>query len=294
MRHSRLAVIPLCALFVTMDCLAESVFVNLRHEAEIDNVKVRLSDIAEIITQNGSVAEQLGSAVVYECASFAPPCRLTKRDAMASTLAQARQLGADVIWGSNEVVTVRGRMRTLSLSPAIDQAAIRILQRIANGHPLALKVMEGPTLIEAPPGKVDFKPEFERIRWVDGNIELPINVRVNGSSVAKPIVRYALQRNLISASAEQGDDKQQHFKRTAGSMVNVQGDSMVQNSESSPIIKNRKVRLLVDSGTVRIETEGVALENASIGESVVVRRPNSLADVHGRAIDRGIVLVEEN
>lgn len=274
MLRTGLSALAFIGIAIGTDCRAERVFINLRPQAEVDRAEVRLTDIAEIATRNSNVAEQLGSTVVFKCPSLASLCRLGKSDVVAVTQARAQQLGANLIWGSNEGVTVRGRMRPLSLMPAADRAAIRILQQMDQGYPLAVSIQEGPGSIDVPPGIAEFRPEFDQMRWVGSAIELPIHVLVDGASVAKPVIRYALRRSFVSAPPEELATERL--------------------TSDSAVAKNKKVRLLIGSGPVRIEAEGIALADADLGGTVRVRRPNGLADVRGRAIDRGTVLVEEN
>lgn len=294
MVRTGLSALALFGFVAGMDCRAESVFINLKPEAEVDRGEVRLADIAEIAARDANIAAQLGGNVVFKCPGLAQPCRVGKTDIMAATQAKAQQAGANVIWGSNEAVSVRGRMRALSLAPAIDRAAVRILQQMDQGYPLALSVKEGPASIEAPPGAAEFRPEFDQMRWVAGGLELPINVLVDGVSVARPLIRYSLRRSLVSTTAERADDGRGSAPRVAGGASIGQSVDPVPESGSAVVAKNKKVRLLIDSGPVRVEAEGIALADADFGGTVRVRRPNGLADVHGRAVDRGTVLVEEN
>lgn len=300
-----LAVLALIGFAAGMDCRAETVFVNLRPEAEVGHSEVKLSDIAEVVSRDATAADQLGRSFVDKCPSLALPCRLERSRLAPAIETRAAQMGARLVWGANESVALKGRMAPLPLSSAIDHGAIRILQRMDQGYPLAVNVKDAPDSIDAPPGAAEFRPDFNEMRRIGAVIELPINVLVDGVSVARPIIRYGLRHGFASGkpelprpvAASSRQDKpallQRPWQGTAGAF---QDDRHASEGPAGNVLvaKNRKVRLLIDSGPVRVEAEGIALADAGPGGTVDIRRANGLADIRGRVIDHGTVLVEEN
>lgn len=60
------------------------------------------------------------------------------------------------------------------------------------------------------------------------------------------------------------------------------------------VSRQQKVTVLLESDGMRIESEGIALADARMGEQVRVRRTSGNVELAGRAIRQGVVLVEEN
>lgn len=295
------ALLALFGMTAGIDCRAESVFVNLLPEAQVDRPEIRLADIARMVGRDPAAAEGLGSAVVATCPTLARPCRLEKARLLPALQAHAAKQGSTLLWGANETVTVTGRRRQLPLAPAIEQAAARILQPMDPAHPLALEIKEAPVSIDAPPGPAEFRPEFDQMRRFGTMIELPITVLVDGVSVARPLVRYGLRRvgTVVATdspawSADRPEQRQARQRQAPGGVSTPSQQEEHGSGGDVAVARNKKVRLLIASGPVQVETEGTALSDAALGTLVDVRRANGLADIRGRAVDRATVLVEEN
>lgn len=301
MGRTALTLLALLGMAAGIDCRAESVFVNLLPGVQVDRTEIRLADIAQMASRDPAAAERLGATVVATCSTLSQPCHLEKAGLLSAIQAHAAQQGTTLLWGANETVTVTGRRRQLPLAPAIERAAARILQQMDPTHPIALGIKETPAAIEAPPGTATFRPEFDQMRRFGTMIDLPITVLVDGVTVARPLVRYVLQRvgtAFATDSPVRGEDqleqKQARVQQTPGrSSTSWQKEEHDLGSDVA-IARNKKIRLLIASGPVQVETEGTALSNAAIGTLVDVRRINGLADVRGRVIDSGTVLVEGN
>lgn len=289
------------SLVLGLDCHAGNVFINLRTEVEVDRADLNLADIAEVISRDPASASKLGATFVARCPSLSRLCHIQKTDISEAIETLAAQQQTRVIWGAAETVAIRGRKRSLPLTSVIDRTAIELVQRLGRGSPMAISISERPTSVEVPPGNTEFHPEFAQMLKEGSTIELPINVLVDGISVARPVVRYTVRRIPHPPRTEsQSNAFVSHTENKTVQATVFSPESQAQTSgseravEAMAVTKNKKVRLLIGSGPVRIETEGIALADASIGSIVDVRRDNGLAAIKGRAIDYGTVEIEDN
>lgn len=268
----------LAMLCVSLAHAGESAFVELRSEALVEQAGVLLRDIARIASRDPAVAERLGSLPVGRCASLAGDCRLDADMIVPEVEAHASETGVRLVWGANRSVAVSGRPRQVSLVAAIERGAAWAVQAYGQGVPVFVDVVEAQTTLSVPRGVTSVTPEIGRVRRVGAVLEMPVRVVVDGVEVARPVVRYMVRRSADGT----GDTG-------AGSRI----ASMASDTRMA-VAKDQRVRLLIDAGPVRVETEGVALGDARVGGTVRVRRSNGLAAVTGRAVDLGTVQVTEN
>lgn len=256
----------------------ESVFVELRSEAVVEQASVLLRDIARVVSRDPAVAERFGSLPVGRCASLAGDCRLDADLIVPEVEARAAEAGVRLVWGANRSVAVSGKPRQVSLAAAIERGAAWAVQTYGQGAPVFVDVVETQTILSVPHGVVSVTPEIGRVRRAGAVLEMPVRVAVDGVEVAQPVVRYVVRRS-VDGSGDAG----------AGSSA-----ASIANDARMAVAKDQRVRLLIDAGPVRVETEGVAMGDARVGGTVKVRRSNGLAALTGRAVDLGTVQVTEN
>lgn len=294
------AAVPALLLSVSAAFGAESVFLDVRSEATVDQASVILADIARVVARDASVAEQLGRMPVARCASFIRECRIQIETVSGPVEARAAELGANVVWGANRSVVVNGRPKVVSLVPAIDRGAAWVLQAYGQGAPVYVSVVDGVSAVTVPPGALQVLPEPARMRRVGAYIEMPVRVLVDGMEVAQPQVRYVVQRGAQSVDVPALPVAQSievaPIATTARALPSpmLSDQPLVRSESGNAVVKDQRVRLLIESGSVRVEAEGVALGDAKVGGDVKVRRANGLATVTGRAIDHQTVQIVEN
>lgn len=269
---------------------AESVFFDVRPEAMVDQPTVVVADIARVIARNGALVEQLGGIPVGRCASLAGGCRFDVDSIADAVEAHAADLGARVVWGGTRGVAVSGRPRNVSLASAIENGAAWLVQVYGQGAAVYVDVVDGVGTVPVPPGRLQMLTEPARMRRVGMYLEMPVRVLVDGVEVAQPQVRYVVRRAATPAEGQSSPTA-----NSAGHSPFVAANHSAAGGEARvAVTKDQRVRLLIDAGPVRVEAEGVALGNATLGSMVAVRRANGLAAVTGRAIDQGTVQVVEN
>ncbi|MBI2308415.1 MAG: flagella basal body P-ring formation protein FlgA [Rhodocyclales bacterium] len=269
---------------------AESVFFDVRPEATVDQPNVVVADIVRVVARDSALAEQLGSIPVGRCASLAGGCRFDVDSVAGAVEARAAELGARIVWGGTRGVAVSGRPKSVSLASAIDGGAAWLVQAYGQGAPVYVDVIDGAATVSVPSGRLQILAEPARMRRAGAYAEMPVRVLVDGVEVAQPQVRYLIRRMAAAADGK--------TLPTVDGVANFHAPSanpLVAGGElRSAVTRNQRVRLLIDSGPVRVEAEGVALGDALLGGVVAVRRGSGLAAVTGRAIDQGTVQVVEN
>lgn len=299
MRFSSVLV-PLC-LVASTSCLAEGVFLSLRHEAGVERTNVALGDIAQIVTRDAILAEQLGRIPVGRCANLIAGCQFEAASISRLVETRASELGASLVWGANGSVAVNGRLRMVSMEHAIDQGAARIVQALGQGGSVSVSVAEAQVSVEVPPGVVQIQAEPNRMRRVGAYFEMPVQVFVDGVLVAQPQVKYLASRSAARVDVPLVLGDSSVVPRTMGPSDGADVSPDIRKSVSASgkdvrraVMKDQKVRLLIESGPVHIEADGVALGDADIGTDVKVRRANGLATVMGRTIDQDTVRILGN
>jgi len=274
------------------------VFISLRDSAEVDQAAIRLSDIAEITAKYPEEREYLGGLIVAHCPNLTALCHLHMNDIAVALQSQS---GIRVFWGGNETVAVRGRKHSFSLLPAIESVAIRLVRAMDQGQPLSVGTDGRLTSVNVPPGTVDVRPDFKYLRWVRDSIELPLDVVVEGGYAIRPIIVFTVQRQRsIQSATPTTPDSRKELKAVSSSSRYSQKErqesdaALNTNSLSRTLVgRNKEVRIRLVGGPVEIETDGIALADAGLGEYVNVRRTNGPGGFRGRVVERGVVVVEE-
>ena len=303
----RRALFLIASLAGSASFAGQMVFLDLHREAVLDHAEVTLSEIADVFTRNDELARLVGRVTVAHCASLANNCRLEKSSLAAIVEEQTKKLGAQIIWSANESVLIKGRTRTLSLTPVIDSVAVGIVRTLGSNIPLAIKVLAGPTSIDIPIGITEIQPRIEQTHRTGTILELPLLVLVDGTIVANPMIRYEVRpaiKQLTIGSAQQtmgaidgssgGFPKNNDIRSAKAGVENKNLRGSASSRSHHVVEKDQTVRLMIESGMVRVEAEGVVLTAGEIGDLVKVKRANGLAEVSGRVLDHGTVLVLEN
>lgn len=286
-----LAGVALCSC-----CLAETVFVDLRAEAEVDKLPLSLGDLARLDARDKELARQLGGLQVDVCPTLAKSCRVDREKLAQAIAGPASRLGASLAWSATEAILVKGHVRPVSLSAAVDQGGVQILDRLGRGEILAAVVRDESPVVQVPPGAREIRPDLGGMRRIGGNVDLPFNVLVDGIPVARPVVRYALVHGVKPVGSGESKVTRSGLPLKPVGEVQAAGGALpVQAVPAAAVVgKNRPVRLLIDSGAVRIEADGLAVGDAGLGEYVGVVRQSAGGEIRGRVIGQGLVLLEEN
>lgn len=282
------AAFAVCAYLVSSYCSA-SVFLDLYPTATIEKSDYTLGEIAAIVGSDSAQVEAMKRIRVDNCGLSKVVCRVTKAQVSARLTDDQAIRPGGVVWGSNETVEIRRGFRQVVLTGTAEEIAVRLAQRYQSHGQVVIKILESGTALMVPSGKVVVIPDFQRLKRRNRDVlEVPLTILVDGVSVKTTALRFHVSANLGRADAV-NDDIQSIRVVSEKSAVPLITDMR----GSSRVAKDQHVRLILASGDVTVETEGIALESGAVGQEIFVRRPNASYRLRGRVLDGGAVLVAE-
>lgn len=288
--------IILQALFLSAICagtvLAGEVFVSLKADTKISQREVRLGDVADIVATDITERRRLESLQVAVISSEGSPKQLSRSEIEYGLSQVSKEKLPTIVWGGAENVLVSSKPQRVSLASGIDAAAVFLLNRIGGNAHAGLRMIEGIESVEVPHGKVVVRPDFSSIRTIGTYIDVPLIVEVEGLRVMQTSVRFQVIRHpKTQALANAERDIESESSGQSSPMLD--GHASQANRNNRLVVKDQTVTLLIETGGVRIETSGMALNDANKGEKVRVRRVSGGAEIVGRVMQRGVVLVDE-
>lgn len=247
---------------------ADSVFARLRPEIVREHAgPVYLLEIAELTARNAGAVVAAGRLVVLT--NFTGPRKRFSQTEVQEILAPSLEsLGLSLVWGASQETEIRMAQRRLSLDTVVEQGAVELVRYFGKGRQVSVAVSDPIPQMALPAGNVSMTPAIRRMQRNGDVVELPIDVFANGELLGSPVVRYRL-RYL------DGDPSQVHPVRA-----------------SSMVVRDAHVRIVSTNGTIRVEAEGIALENAARGQRISVQRPGSPAILVARVVDAETVMLE--
>lgn len=268
------------AVVFCVSCSAETAFVALRTEAQVERREIRLSDIADVTSKNAETSAHLGRAIVARLTTLASPQSVGLETISRELSANPETSGIDVVWGANSSVKISGRVYPVSLQSAAEAGAVHLMSLVGKGRKIALQVVEPLDLVEAPAGKVAAIPLFKEISFAGSRFDVPVDIRVDGTSVARTVISYRVESTETEIPV--------------GRTITSSAGQIDLANQKAGVVRGQKVRMIYRSGAVQMESEGIALASAAPGEIISVRRPGNGSDLSGRVLDSGTVKVEEN
>lgn len=285
MRRSSLWIALILGL-LAQRALAEDAFMKLRPRVEVDDVVVKLGDVAEVTARQAVLADQLKRVEVGRFATLSRPIRLNRSDIERVLEQSALVSSGSVVWGGASEVQLVGRSRRIDLTAGVDAAASALMARLGTRQYIEIRVLDDGGDVVGPPGKTRIVPEIELARRRGYVIEVPLLVEIDGIAVAHPLVRFEVTRKppeFANASL-----------LPAVPTAQVSLDEKVEEPVNWAVQKDHPIRVIVAAGAVRLESSGIALADARQGDKVMIRRLGGGTDLQGRATGRDLVVVEEN
>ena len=280
-----------CLTFPLHAAETRDVFVSLRPAAEVPGKVVRLGDVAVMTVRNPVEQVKWQAIEVARPLSLANPIRLSREEIVRQVGAAHPEWQNRLVWGGSNEVLVSGKLQRIDLEAAVNNAAAFLMERLSDGDFVSLRLVDGADPIEVPIGNVRSRPDTRAARKIGSYVEIPLIVDVDGVQAARPMLRFAVSRSQRNATVETPAKPSVPALATEQSRAPV-----VDIADATPFVVSRQqpVTILIDGGGIRIESEGVALANARQGEKVRVRRTHGNVELAGRAVQQGVVLVEEN
>jgi len=246
--------------------------VQLKKEVVLDGLKVRLGDIAEVVSNDPKTSASISRLPVTELKTLLTPAKLDKAEVQKVLNNKTSNMEYSFVWGSEDSVSIIGKKRSIDLSEGADKAASWILGNQSESEIVALSQLR---LTDMPMGKVEQRPNFINARRSLDKVFIPLEVFVDGILIAKPVLQFK-----VNGSQTRRDDSLiiSHENKiqpsSSGDFTPKETDS--KSTSSSPeayvVKKDQKVQVVMELGLMHIESEGIALSSGNTGDEVTVQR----------------------
>jgi hypothetical protein len=214
-----------------------------------------------------------------------------------------------ITWGPVNSTIIRAKEREVDLSAGIDAAKAWLVRQVASqsGKSEFELVSNRFERMALPNGKVEQRPDFEKANQQGLEIRIPLDIYLNGnyyaqrSMVFKSRMTTQLQLGLEQNTTQNSVKDEAYHQQKKESVQpapnsyggNVQKiDSAQEKQDNLYLInKNQEVEVIVREGAVQVESRGIALSDAKVGDELRVKRADSKNDFIGHADEFGRVIV---
>lgn len=283
--------------------IAGDVYVRIKSEVTLDHLNVYLGDVATVTadTTDRQMPERLLREPVAHLATLAIPTRIGKQEIEQSLLKRKLDGREDFVFGGPDFIVVYGKRQTISLMPQLDYMANWLAERLS----IQLEVVNltlmtnNVKLTDVPMGKVEQRALFEQIRLSGNDIRIPLSVSVDGHIYAKPIIQFRLDTKHARSDSERPARLTQSVNNAvvrpvvqSQAVADVYAASQISLVKKNFLIKKgQHVRIVVQEGSIQIESEGVAMMDADVGDMVKVRRIDGKDMLIGRVLGSDTVVI---
>lgn len=293
------------AAFADMVGAAEAVFVTLKTRATVASTQIRLGDIADVVSSDSSLAQRVTALRVRSMSAGSETLHLSREEIEAAIAKLDQRLAAKLEWGSNGSVLVSPAPREFRIDDAVDQAGAWIAERVSQAGEFEISLKSDPAPVNAIADSVTGRPDLRGMQRVGTEIRVPIKILVDGVERGERIAVYeVVRRETPAATSRRGspatDAQPEKSRSRLDPSVAPQGFATNSPQPASPakgpaqgyvVSKDGPVRIVFDDGHLRIESDGIALANAGVGEPVKVRRVRDEIVLEGKATGPNMVLI---
>lgn len=289
-----LLVISLC---VSVNCFADStIYIKLDSEVAVDHFVLQLGDVATVITNNPSQSSQMLRLPIVNLQTLTSPIRITKNQIEKALLADMPEIQNQITWAGGESVLVSGAKHEIKLDAIIEESRRQLTDMMANQDAsIQILSLNRFAKLLVPMGTVEHQLHFERAKRLAGNISIPLDILVDGNVFATPVLKFKI---VGGQSPNDSTDVKQELKENRAKQAVPNSDKVkdVSNADESGLLiqKNQHVKVIYDDGPIHIESEGIALSDARLGELVKIKRTESADFYTGQAQARGVIVVKDN
>jgi flagella basal body P-ring formation protein FlgA len=290
--------------------------IALRANAAVAGVEAKLGDLADIGVDDPALAAELGAVVV----AAVPRQGYTEVFTREQVASRVRQHVATerIEWSGAAQVRVRGLGQQIPLEQLSD-AAVRALSHALAGQyaTLSLKPLAKVSAITVPAGAVELQARMPAAQRLAPRMSALVEVRIDGQLYTTVPVWFAVRATQNALDAREALGPGTGLAQSAFDIVPVDvtklatvpadaalaglqlrrplqpGQPLSANLvERRPAVaRDARVAVRVVAGAVTIETTGVALSDARLGEAVQVRNPRSQEAFAARVVGEGVVQV---
>jgi hypothetical protein len=298
----------LALFFASNICFSDEIFIRLKPEVELEHLDVYLADIATVVSDEETLDRSpLMTMPIVKFKSLAAPVTLSLQDVEAAV---AKYVAPEKItWGPVNSTIIRAKEREVDLSAGIDAAKAWLVRQVASqsGKSEFELVSNRFERMALPNGKIEQRPDFEKANQQGLEIRIPLGIYLNGNYYARRSMVFkshmATQMQLeLEQNTTQNSVKDEAYHQQKKESVqpvpnsyggNVQKiDSAKEKQDNLYLInKNKEVEVIVREGAVQVESRGIALSDAKVGDELRVKRPDSKNDFIGHVDEFGRVIV---
>jgi len=268
------------------------VFIDLFSHATLDQADYSLGEIAAVLGSDPAVVGAIKRVKVGRCNLAAGTCQVSKSEVSAHLSGDLAFRDTVVIWGNNDVVAIQRASQDVPLAGVSEEIAIKLAQRLKSQGQVIVKILESDVPLVLPKGKVVMTPDFQHVKRLGRDVlEVPLNVFVDGAAIKSTVLcfRVAVKPGLTESAGNDGPGNL--FRTGTDTVMNSQFGDAARGPLA--ITKDQHVRLIIESGQVTVETEGIALESGALGQQISVQRTGVAHRLQGRVLGEGTVLVME-
>lgn len=315
-------VFVLYALLCTAAGHAKRVEIELRAQAEVAGRQYTLGDIARIDAEDGRERRRLEALIIADT----PPLGHSKtytRSGMERKLGRRHLFTRGKFrWTGAQSITVRGKGQPIEGDSLVDAAAVE-LARFHGAHykSLELRPVGDVQGLQAPFGKVELHARPMPADGISRRVGVRVDVRIDGNHyrtvpvwfegrAVRPVMTAKFPRQsgepLRTADfawtpldvaayasgpvpAEELMSERLRLRRPLAA-----GEPLLREhvEERPAVARNDSVKVALAQGGIVIETNGIALADAHVGEPVKVRNPESNEQFAALVVAPGVVRVE--
>lgn len=252
--------------------------------AILDHLDVKLEDVASVTTNSdSSPGQKLLLASITHLDSLAAPAKLKREDINQRLLKYLPQRD-NIVWGGATTTSIYGKKQVINLQPPIDQLAGELISTMSpqlGSFELTL-VNQKLELVNAPMGLIRFRPDIRLLQWTANDFHIPLSVFVDDKLYAKPIVHFKIHSAPTLAFRAESSP--------------IQGQILPMNTSPSPtkevlVKKDQPIRIMAKTGTIQIESSGIALADGKAGDRLTIHRNGTTDTLIGRVSQNGTVIV---
>lgn len=256
---------------------AADVFVRLHAEAHAPQDVLRLGDVAEVVSADNDAASRLANTPIG-LAGQGVDAEGFSRGQIERALAPTTQLlDASLTWGGAKRVRISHDAVAVDFSEAVDAAALALMRHIPEGRNLSTVVVSPPKPLALVQSVSRVTPDMSVVDVDQQRVTVPLRIYANNQELAIRHVTFELRPGSAKTSAA---------TQAAGQKEQMQQAPMLVRTRET-------VKIVLRDGSVQIESEGTALADARLGETVRVKRRSGRV-FKAVAVAPGVVEVEVN
>ena len=291
----------LLLVFFSQFSLAEDIYIELMPEATIDRHDVHLSDIAKLTSNDLNLKASLSKLVIVKLDSLGIPFKISKIEIEKVTQERMHMLSGSIVWSNAEFCLVRPELHPVDLSRGVDITAMTLMKNVKVKGVELLSTDTQLPLVAAPRVKIEQRPNFQEARMMGSNITIPLYVFADNRLIAKPALHFRFREVKPNAIQSVGYTFASKEEVYASNLEDSEVDDAKTDAEyiMTPvkkkqflIQKNQHVKLLIKSGMLEVESQGIAMSNAYLGDQVKVRKLSGSEVLFGRAQEAGVIVLD--